>query len=258
MSESTRHLPQRATAVLLGVALALASAAGPVRSAGVEISPLRIVFAPGQASEVLRVRNRSGAPIVLQLRAYAWSQDADGEDRYDPTREVLFFPRIFTLADDEERIVRVAPRAAVADRERSYRLYVEQMPGDEPVQGTAVRTLLRIGIPVFLRPARTEPAGRIDGPEFGVGRVSFRVRNEGNAHFLIQSVDLNGYDRSGKKVLSEHWDGWYLMPGAARPFTGKLSPDQCAAAERVEIEVTTDDLPLRSKSAMSREMCSPS
>src|SRR5216684_4497892 len=93
---------------------------------------------------------------AFQVTSFAWSQDASGAVQLAPTEDIVFFPALLTLKPGEERKVRVAATVAAKDVERTYRIFFEELPPLERPQnlGAQVRILTKMGIPIFVAPAK--------------------------------------------------------------------------------------------------------
>ena len=123
-------LTTRLAIVRSGVVLLVTGMLAAAASAGsLSVSPIRVEIAPGQRSVTLIVRNDGDQTTLVQTQLVAWSQ-ADNEDRLEPTTDLLASPPIFELVPGGVQTVRLAlRRPADADRERSYRILVSEVPG---------------------------------------------------------------------------------------------------------------------------------
>lgn len=229
------------------------------RAASFDISPINIFFDAAVATEKLTIRNTGDADLSLQLRLYEWSQDGTGQDVYTETKDLVAFPKIVTIKKGEERIIRIGTQVKPAERERTYRVYLEEVPLDAaPRKGTAIRFLSRVGVPVFLKPH--EIAARISMQPLGMkgGKLGITLKNEGNYHAVITGIAVRGRDRGNKVLLERELKGWYLLSGAARTYTAEIARDLCAGLVRIEVEAALDaGQPLTGTLDVTREMCQP-
>src|SRR5512136_1744285 len=115
-----------AAALLLLLAVATANPRS-ARAADFTVNPIQIFLAAQTQSAILTVHNTSTEPLRFQLNAFGWAQDAAGQMQLTPTNEVIFFPRLLTLAPNEQRIVRVGTSVAPGPVERTYRIFVEEL-----------------------------------------------------------------------------------------------------------------------------------
>src|SRR5512143_133357 len=88
----------------------LLAAANVAVAASFSIAPLGLSIPSRDSSASVVAENTGGAPLVIQVKAQAWRQDA-GNDVRDDTRELIVNPPIFKLAPGEQQLVRVASRA---------------------------------------------------------------------------------------------------------------------------------------------------
>ena len=86
------------------------------------VNPIRIDFGPGVRSSALSVRNEGKEKLGFQVEAMEWTQDAAGADQYAESRDLVYFPRILSVAPGEEGLIRVGVKAPVVPVEKTYRL----------------------------------------------------------------------------------------------------------------------------------------
>src|SRR5262249_7800725 len=146
--------------------LPLASAL-PAVAATFTINPIQVFLSDSAKSGLITLQNTSPGPLRFQLSVFAWAQATDGSMVLAPTRDVVFFPKLLTLAPGEERKIRVGASTPAAATEKTYRLFVEELPSADqanPATGTSqIRVLTRAGIPIFVRPAKPVVTARIEG-----------------------------------------------------------------------------------------------
>src|SRR5206468_4339846 len=134
----------------LGLLLCLAARAS---ATSFTVTPIQVVLATSTSSTLLTVANQSADTLRLEVSAFAWDQAPDGEMQLTATEDVLFFPSLLTLGPGERRNVRVGAATAAAASEKTYRIFVEELPppegGSTAPKKSGVRILTRMGIPVF-------------------------------------------------------------------------------------------------------------
>lgn len=232
--------PARALIPVLLIVALLGAAHGAGQEGGFSVDPVPVFLDAGRSTEMVRISNDSDTPLALQVRVYRWTQDDDGADIYEETEEVIYFPRILTVESQQQRVVRIGLEIPVAAVEGTYRLYLEELPEDSPADASGVRTLMRVGIPIFRVPESEVFEGALEGIEWNDCRLSFRVLNRGNSHFVVQRVGVVATDESGAVMFDEETSGWYVLPGAGRLHEFDLAPHECSSVARLEIAVTTD------------------
>jgi len=220
------------------------------------IAPVRIFFDIGTTTTILTVTNKSENALTLQLKAFTWQQDEEGKDVYSATEDIIFFPKIFKIEKNEEKLVRLGTKIPHGSHEKTYRLFLEEVP--EPQQkakGAAVKILMRVGVPIFIQPLQEEVKGSTATVVAQKGTLSLTVKNEGNSHFIIRNITANGLNSGGNEVFTTETGGGYLHAGNAKSFMVELPADSCQQAKTLDISIATDKLSMHEKIEISKEMC---
>ncbi|HMD59566.1 MAG TPA: fimbria/pilus periplasmic chaperone [Steroidobacteraceae bacterium] len=190
------------------------------------VAPIRVELRDTHRIESVTVRNQSDAPLLLQTRAVAWSQD-NGEERTVDTHELLVTPLIVQIAPHGEQVLRVALRRdADPSRELDYRvLFTEVAPADdaESQQGQGLRVALQLSVPVFVNPAAPVQAQlHWQARTLADGSVQVAAANLGNAHAQITGFDLMtaadaplAHASAIRYVLPGSEMSWNLMPAVS-------------------------------------------
>jgi len=274
MLGGSRRSPPRASRALLPVASHLARVAGPAAALALAallagrasaettftISRVQVFLSAAVKSEVLTLANVSGGPLRFQLSAFAWDQSPQGEMVLTPTRDIVFFPPLLALGPGEQRNVRVGTATPPGASEKTFRIFVEQLPpqtappGGPPAQVT-IRT--RLGIPIFLRPTREVTGARIEALALRDGRVSFELRNTGNVHLMAQTIRVIASGQGGENVVETAVDGWYILAGGTRLYDLELPRDKCPAVHAIAVEVTTAQAVYNGRLAVQSGACRP-
>ena len=118
---------QTASAALIAFALIASSA----RASGLNVTPIQLRLSPQTTKAMLTLRNDGPETVRYQVSASSWNQTSRGELQLAPTSEVLFFPALFTLKPGEERNVRVGVGTPFGLVEKTYRVFVEELPPTE-------------------------------------------------------------------------------------------------------------------------------
>jgi fimbrial chaperone protein len=219
------------------------------------IAPVRIFFDTGTTTSILTVTNKSDEALALQLKSFTWQQDEEGKDVYLPTEDIIFFPKIFKIEKDEEKLVRIGTKIPHGSHEKTYRLFLEEVPEPLQAKGAAVRILMRAGVPIFIVPLQEEVKGSIAGAVVQKGALSLTVKNEGNSHFIIRKITAKGIKDGGNEVFNTETGGGYLHAGNAKSFMIELPADGCLQAKTLKITIVTDKLSMNEKIEISQEMC---
>jgi len=234
------------------LALAGLPAAPAARASEFSVSPIRVDLSAGALSETITVTNHADAPLRVGIKLMEWTQDAQGEDVYKDTGDLVYFPRQMDLAPNAQRLVRIGAKAPAGVTERSYRLFVEEQPQAASEPGRAqIADHLRFGIPVFLPPAVPRVQSEILQPTLERGKLSLRVKNEGNVH--IRVLRLLVQDGAG---FSQEITGWYSLAGTERTYSLEIPRDVCRKARALTIAVEGEDLRADRKIDVDPARCS--
>jgi len=230
---------------------------GNVLCANFSLNPVRVYFDSSNKTNMVTVTNNSDEDITVQLRAYSWEQNAKSENMYSPTKDIVFFPKIAHIKKAEKKIVRLGTRVPQGDQEKTYRLYIEEIPNSQKTENTAVQIVMKVGVPVFIAPLNSEPKGMLEEVKVEKSIFYARLNNQGNIHFIIRSVNVTGVNSSGDEVYRTELGGRYLHSGNTKDFTLEIPDASCHKITALDVEVNTDKLSLRKKLNVNREMCQP-
>ncbi len=229
----------------------------PTHSGEFRVTPIRLDFEKGTKSGVITVINEGEEKLSLQMKAFEWSQDAEGKDQYTETNDIIFFPRLMTLEKKEEKILRAGIRVPASLKEKTYRLFIEEIPAPKKTEGVNIAIAIRFGVPIFAKPLKEEVKGEITKIELTKGALNILVKNSGNVHFIINSVDIKGKGQKGEVIFSKELSGWYLLSGASRSYATSISQEVCSKLTKLDIEVKTNRFHLDGKLDVDQTMCNP-
>src|SRR4030042_401109 len=111
-------------------------------------------------------------------------------DQYVETHDIIFFPRMMTLEKKEEKILRAGIKIPATTKEKTYRLFIEEIPGPRKAEGVNVAIAIRFGVPIFVKPFKDDAKGVIEKIELSKGVLNVHVKNAGNVHLIIHSVNI--------------------------------------------------------------------
>lgn len=201
-------------------------------AATLDLAPVSHELSAARPALSMTVTNRGDAPTTLQVRGFAWDQDA-GEDRLQPAPEIIVSPPIFTLAPGQSQVLRALVQVPASVRERSYRLLLDELPPD--TDRSAVRMALRLSVPVFVKPPESAPA-KLDWALAADGR-GIRVGNLGGSRERVHRLELVTAD--GRRVAASA-SGPYVLAGAERRWTLDEDARTLKAGEVVRLSALTD------------------
>lgn len=215
-------------------ALALLSMTTAANAASLQVSPILLEFPPQQPSQVLWLSNSGTTPLRAQVRVQQWTQ-TDNADALAPSRDLAASPPMIEIAPGQKQMVRIVLlQPTAAPQERTYRLLVDELPGnDAQNQSSGLQFLLRYSVPVFVgTPANAAPqlsarweAGTLSIANSGQrrARLSQLVWVNADGSRVPLNSGLFGYVLAGQSM---HWE--LPRPPGARPggtLTAKFDND---------------------------------
>lgn len=252
------NLPTSCTVIfMIGMILVspLAAVAGEWR-----VTPIRLFFDKGSRSGILNVQNDGEKPMNLQVKAMEWTQDAEGKDQYAETADLVFFPKFLMVPGKEERVVRIGNKGVPGAKERTYRVFIEEVtppPKDDQGQGATVFVNVRFAVPLFAGPAKEEVSAKLRA-ELKKGAVTAVIENTGNLHFRLTALEARGKSAKGEETFRQKVDGWYLLNGAKRSYTFQIPKDGCLASDSIELEGKADrTVTIKAGLAVDKAQCLP-
>jgi fimbrial chaperone protein len=223
---------------LIATCIAVLGNMGSAFASSFAVNPTQIYLTPKSTSAILTLRNESDESLRFQLSVFDWDQSVQGEMKLQPTSDIVFFPTLLTLAPKESRNVRVGTATAFGAVEKSYRIFVEELPPQVEQAGqSAVRVLTKMGVPIFLQPTRTQAQAGLHDLTVKDGVFTFNLRNTGNVHFVPEAVRVYGTNRAGEVVLDKSLDGWYILAGGVRAYEVRLPAAGCSALASLSLDV---------------------
>jgi fimbrial chaperone protein len=208
---------------------------GGAEGATFTVDPTQIFIAGRTTSVLLTLRNESQQPLRFQLSVFAWSQSASGEMQLEPTEDIVFFPALLTLEPNETRRVRVGSATRPEAREKTYRIFVEELPPLEP-EASGVRVLTKMGIPIFVRPPEEESSAQLTGLERRDRQFHFTLANNGTVHVVPQKVTVRGLADSGE-TFAQELESWYVLAGGRREFSLNLPESECSRVTSLVVDI---------------------
>ncbi|KEF34330.1 MULTISPECIES: fimbrial biogenesis chaperone [Deinococcus] len=144
-----------------------------------------------------RLTNVSTQPAVFTVSALSWVR-VGGEDRLEPTRDVLVSPSRFVLQPGSSQVIRVAVQRRPGADELTYRVLVRQVQPEKgelpPGQEVSARldSLIELSLPVYVVPPGAAPRigyrvlRSADGKD-----LSLVFSNAGNRSFVLRGLEVS-------------------------------------------------------------------
>jgi fimbrial chaperone protein len=210
---------------------------------------------PDNLKSELKVINNGTEEVSVQITAFKWSQDEMGEDQYEPTNDVIFFPKMVTIEKGKERIIRVGFRGGKINvKEETYRLFVEEIPGMAKSEESKLVFALKFGIPIFITPDK-QLKEVVENVEVSEGVVSLTIINKGNIHFVAEMIRIRGVDKEGNELYKKEIRGWYNLHGISRIYKISLSEKECPDTALLHLNIESKDKPSEHTVKISENSC---
>ncbi len=243
----------------LGVGLSYAERAG---ASAFNVKPTQVYLSTKAPSALFSVRNESAEALRFQLSVFVWDQTTKGEMRLAPTQDIVFFPALLTLGPGEERKIRVGSTVPGGTVEKSYRIFVEELPPAVKAKeagkgGPQIKVLMRMGVPIFFQPANPAAAGQIEAKTLRSDKLAFEVKNTGNVHFQVRQARVRGLGPSKESLFERTVPGWYVLAGGSRVFEVQAPRNICAKTKSLAFVVETEQATLQSELDTRTGICGP-
>lgn len=205
------------------------------------VQPTRLELGPLHRSGALVIRNEASAPLSFQVTGVAWTQDENGQEQYTDTTDIVYFPRLLTVAPGQDAVIRVGLRKAPEALEKTYRVFIQELaPAEKSTEpGARIRVVMRFGAPVFVKPVREHQQLTLLGMDITGGQARWEVRNDGTAHEAFRAIALRGLDAQGAEVFRHDLSGHYLLAGDMRRFQATIAPEACGRLDRLTLAIKT-------------------
>jgi fimbrial chaperone protein len=201
------------------------------QGASLQVSPTSVTLPASQNAGGLTLTNTGDVPLRGQVRVFRWRQ-SDGEDRLEPTRDLIVSPPMLRLSPGQRQLVRVIrPGPAPVGEEAGYRLIVDELPDATPPDDD------RRGLP----PAPELHARRAQAD----GRAVLELRNAGRQHAQIADLQYVGAD--GRRHAIAPGLSGYVLPGQTHRWplpAVALPPASGTFQARINGEPVAQTLPL--------------
>lgn len=204
------------TKVVVGLAFTILGTLS-LAAASFTVTPVRVELSARQLHATLQITNGGDEKVTIQLHSVLWTLSGGVESLQD-TNDFIVNPPIFTIMPHETQVIRVGIREfAWSATETTYRLILEEVPPSSDSSLKGLRTVLRISIPIFVKPSVSTAAKLSwDLQRTPDGGATLSVSNHGNAH--IQLMQLSMVANGATDASFQHKDFVYLLPGERKEW----------------------------------------
>jgi fimbrial chaperone protein len=201
------------------------------------VKPVRIELSARQLRTTIQIQNRADDSTTIQAHVVAWNANG-AEEVLTDNDEVLLNPPIFTIPAGHAQFVRLGLRHPPSDvREMTYRLILEEVPPPLKPGFVGITTLLKISVPIFVKPRVSSPELAWTLQRTSDQEVKLSVQNRGNAHVQIRKIEVaTGADAEPGFVQGTVT---YVLQNAHKEWI--IRNQQLAGAGKVLLQAQTDN-----------------
>ena len=220
-----------------------------------QVYPIRVTLNANESTTLMTVKNDGAEKLRLQVSVVAWEQNKQGEMVLKPTEDIIFYPTLLSIDGGDQRNLRVGTYTKEVAKEKSYRIFVEELPPHEKLQSTGVRFLTKVSIPIFIQPRKVETKGVIDQLTLRKGELSFDIKNDGNIHIQPREVRVKGTGPDGGLQLDRKIPGWYVLSGGVREYRIDVPQNECVKIKDLKIEFEINEKPVNESYSVPADAC---
>jgi fimbrial chaperone protein len=243
--------------------LFLPLSSSPAFAADFQIQPTSLELSGQVKSGAFSVINNGNDKLNVQISVMEWNQDAEGKDVYGEAGDIVFFPKIMTVEPNEQRAVRIGIKGPPSLKEKTYRLFIEEIPSQKKSQDIKVSGKITAGLtiafryatPIFVKPVLQQESGVMERAEMSKGIVRAFVKNTGNIHIKLLKVTFQGKAVDGKELFSKELAGWYILHGLSRPYEVTVPQEICGNLSTIEINAQSENFNINGSLDVHKEMC---
>jgi fimbrial chaperone protein len=235
----------------------------PAIAADFQIQPTTMDLGRNVKSGAFSVINNGKDKIDFQVSVKEWKQDDKGKDVYLDTKEIVYFPKIMSVEANSQRAVRIGLKTPPSAKEKTYRLFVEEIPTPKKVEDVdgnkkikaGVMIAFRFSIPIFVQPLKPQESYALDRIEMTQGTVKAIVKNTGNVHLKLRAVKFSGKAADGKEIFSKEVSGWYILNGLSLTYEADIPKDVCGKLATIDMKAQTENANINGTLNVQKNMC---
>ena len=167
-------------------------------AANLSISPTQIDLKPNQKTGIVTLEKKGTNPVNLQLDAKSWDMDENGKFIETDTGDFVFYPKTLTIKPSEQASIRVGYTSDFPDKEKPYRVIIEEVPEiTQPKQeadkvNAGITSVLRLSVPLYVVPANAIPAVQVELAQLKAEAQHLKVgiKNPTAYHVTLKSASV--------------------------------------------------------------------
>jgi fimbrial chaperone protein len=246
---------QRAAVIKTILLWSIIAFVGVAQAGTFQVNPIRITLSPQSTSALLAVQNDGSETARFQIGVFEWDQSADGEMVLNTTEDLIFYPKLLTIEPGDQRNIRIGAKQAAVVSEKSYRIFIEELPPADDMQQKGIRLLTKMGVPIFIQPMKQLIQAQLGDMKMGGNEFFFEVKNTGNVHFVPANIRVVGKDMASRILLERAPQPWYILTGGVRKFSIPISPRECQQLHDLTIELEVEGKTLKQEFAVPARVC---
>lgn len=199
----------------------------PACAASLQVAPTTVEIPPMANATTMNLKNGGTSPIKAQVRVFRWTF-VDGEERLEPTRDVVASPPIAAIKPDMDytvRLVRLSKQPVQS--EETYRVLIDEIVDPSERRAGTVTMAFRYSVPVFFLPPAA-PAGQLNWSlEKRNGLVFVSATNTGGRR--VRVADLAAIGTNGKTIVVAKGLAGYVLARSSKSWVAPQALQTAAA-----------------------------
>jgi fimbrial chaperone protein len=234
------HVVRSLALQIIGTVFLFAVGSSCAMAGTFNITPVKVDLTKNSSIAVIQVRNAGTAATTIQLHTLRWTQ-VDGEDKLQPTREIIATPQIFIIKAGATQLIRIGmlgkPNSTI---ENAYRLLMEEIPFAPEPGFKGLQVALKISIPIFVQPeSKISQELDFSWTEAPDNQSRLVIVNHGSAHAQILRMKIaDAVDE--KSTLWAYEKTLYILPGQRRSIDFKPKDHELKTTKSLLIKTETD------------------
>ena len=153
----------------------------------------------------------------------------------EPTEDIVFFPALLTLKPKETRRVRVGSATETDVREKTYRIFVEELPPLDELCERRSRAD-EDGHSDLRAAGKGSGDGDIERSAAAERHAAFHADQRGHRPFRAAEHQGEGTRGLEHRVRSGP-EGWYVLAGGRREFEMAFPKTECARVTSIIVDI---------------------